>query len=419
MLGLELGADDYLTKPFSPRELLARIQAQVRRARGQAGPAARALVVGELAARPRALRATPRRTRAVPHRLRVPPAARARRARRPGALARAAPGAGAGQRRGGLRPLDRRPRLAAAGQARGRPAAPRLLKTVRGAGYQLVTATGRSDEPRRSRPRTLFRQVYLHGVLLLVLVAVALARGGHPPRARQQLAREPRPPGPPRGRLLAASRGRALAAPAARIADGLDVNLAVYDGRRAAGWPPGPACCRRSLPRSWRSSTAWTTPSRHRHLAAASAAGPGRYLRLSLRISRRRAAPARIWPCSGPGRAGGRPGLGAPGPRDRPSHRAAGPGGPPDRRGRPAGARSACAGRTRSARWAERSTRWRSAWAGSSKAQRSSWPTSPTSCARPSRASACRFPSPRRRPRRRRPPPPDDRGRRDGAGDAS
>lgn len=38
VLGLELGADDYLTKPFSAREMLARIQALVRRARGRAGP---------------------------------------------------------------------------------------------------------------------------------------------------------------------------------------------------------------------------------------------------------------------------------------------------------------------------------------------------------------------------------------------
>ncbi len=48
VLGLELGADDYMTKPFAARELLARIHAVTRRARGKAGPTARELRVGHL-----------------------------------------------------------------------------------------------------------------------------------------------------------------------------------------------------------------------------------------------------------------------------------------------------------------------------------------------------------------------------------
>ncbi|MBM3597488.1 MAG: response regulator transcription factor [Alphaproteobacteria bacterium] len=37
IVGLEVGADDYITKPFNPRELLARVKALVRRMRGAAG----------------------------------------------------------------------------------------------------------------------------------------------------------------------------------------------------------------------------------------------------------------------------------------------------------------------------------------------------------------------------------------------
>ena len=41
VIGLELGADDYVTKPFSPREVVARVRAVLRRAHGDAPPARR------------------------------------------------------------------------------------------------------------------------------------------------------------------------------------------------------------------------------------------------------------------------------------------------------------------------------------------------------------------------------------------
>ena len=58
VLGLELGADDYVSKPYSPRELLARVRAVVRRHRGEAGPPARELRVGELVVQIGSRRAT-------------------------------------------------------------------------------------------------------------------------------------------------------------------------------------------------------------------------------------------------------------------------------------------------------------------------------------------------------------------------
>ena len=53
ILGLELGADDYVTKPFSPREVLSRIKAILRRAEAQAAkngaqPDSAQIVAGDL-----------------------------------------------------------------------------------------------------------------------------------------------------------------------------------------------------------------------------------------------------------------------------------------------------------------------------------------------------------------------------------
>ncbi|PJF36259.1 MAG: DNA-binding response regulator [Candidatus Thermofonsia Clade 1 bacterium] len=56
LLGLEIGADDYVTKPFSPREVVARIRALLRRASGalahNSAPQQRTLSYGELALDP-------------------------------------------------------------------------------------------------------------------------------------------------------------------------------------------------------------------------------------------------------------------------------------------------------------------------------------------------------------------------------
>ena len=81
MIGLEMGADDYLPKPFNPRELLARIRAVLRRARGRC----RRRAGGRRAVSPsragtidlaRAHAASTRGRKRRPHRCRVRPAAR-------------------------------------------------------------------------------------------------------------------------------------------------------------------------------------------------------------------------------------------------------------------------------------------------------------------------------------------------------
>ena len=134
--GLELGADDYLAKPFDPRELLARIRAVLRRGGAPARPARRACG-GRPRDRLRRARGDGARRARAADPLRVRSARGAGPRRRPRALARLPARRAQGPGVRGLRPLDRRARLAAARQARADPKEPRYIRTVRGVGYVL------------------------------------------------------------------------------------------------------------------------------------------------------------------------------------------------------------------------------------------------------------------------------------------
>ncbi len=154
IIGLEMGADDYLTKPFAARELLARIRAVLRRTRmlppnlqREREPRAdrlRRLAAGHHRAPP----ARRRRHRGRAERRRVPAAARVPRSSAARAHARpvAQPDAGAP----GRHPFDRSIDLLVSRlrqRLRDDAREPRYIKTVRSEGYVFSPAVTVIDEP--------------------------------------------------------------------------------------------------------------------------------------------------------------------------------------------------------------------------------------------------------------------------------
>ena len=144
LVGLELGADDYVTKPFSTKELVARVRAVLRRV-DSAASAARLIRVADLeideaahgghARRDCASTSPPASSRCWPRMARQP-----RTGLHPRTAARCHPRRGLRR----LRARCRRPRQEHPPQARARSSSrPRYLLTVFGVGYRLATASWR------------------------------------------------------------------------------------------------------------------------------------------------------------------------------------------------------------------------------------------------------------------------------------
>ncbi len=119
VVGLELGADDYLPKPFEPRELLARLKAILRRDRSRKKSDILRFGRLEIDTGAREVRVDGEARTLTSYQFALLTVAR--RARRSRALARHADGPDEGRTAGSLRSLHRRSHLAHSRRNRGRP----------------------------------------------------------------------------------------------------------------------------------------------------------------------------------------------------------------------------------------------------------------------------------------------------------
>jgi DNA-binding response OmpR family regulator len=142
VFGLELGADDYVPKPFSVHELLARVRALLRRARRETRPAPEALMLGGIQFDFRALTASgpARAAELTPHDVLVLKVLASRRGEVVSRLDIIEEVCGL-ESQATLRTVDNH--IVALRRAVGDdPRRPRFLHTVRGAGYRLSLPEG-------------------------------------------------------------------------------------------------------------------------------------------------------------------------------------------------------------------------------------------------------------------------------------